>query len=241
MGKVTVQQYTTLNPISLCGEEAGICWGADTSSYEANKKRGIACINSGHGRVMEYPQVYLVLEGYSARVIRELYTHIGGGPTRLQASTRYIQYGDFDFVLPPSVEKNGEAKSIYSKIMKEISAAYRQLEDENIPKEDIANILPLGMETKIVVRTNLRNLLDMAHQRLCSRAYWEFRQLMRDIMKALSEYSDEWQTLVNLEFVPKCKVCGFCIEERGCGLRPNKDKIAIVERQNLQVYEDDGK
>ncbi len=33
-----------------------------------------------------------MLEGYSARVIRKWYTHIGGQPTRLQASTRYIDY-----------------------------------------------------------------------------------------------------------------------------------------------------
>ena len=36
MGKVTVQRYTIDNPISLMGEEAGICWGAGTSDEEKN-------------------------------------------------------------------------------------------------------------------------------------------------------------------------------------------------------------
>ena len=31
MGKVTIQKHTTLNPIQLIGEEAGICYGSDTS------------------------------------------------------------------------------------------------------------------------------------------------------------------------------------------------------------------
>ena len=34
------------------------------------------CILSGHGRVMEYVNVEMVLKGYSARVEREWYTHI---------------------------------------------------------------------------------------------------------------------------------------------------------------------
>ena len=78
-----------------------------------------------------------------------------------------------------------------------------------MPREDIANILPIGMTTKVVVRTNLRHLIDMSHQRLCNRAYWEFRQLMIDIMKALHEYSGEWATIVDEYFEPKCEVCGF--------------------------------
>ena len=31
MGKVIIQKYTTEMPISMIGEEAGICWNADTT------------------------------------------------------------------------------------------------------------------------------------------------------------------------------------------------------------------
>ena len=109
MGKVTVQSETTVNPLTLMGKEAGICYGANVSNQERNYRRGLDCLNSGHMRTAEYPQVYLVLEGYSARVIRELYTHIAGGPTRLQASTRYINYQHFKYIIPPSIENNAEA------------------------------------------------------------------------------------------------------------------------------------
>lgn len=54
----------------------------------------------------------MILDGYSARVIREWYTHIGGSPTRLQASTRYIDYEHgFDYVVPPSIEKDEAASA----------------------------------------------------------------------------------------------------------------------------------
>lgn len=87
MGTVTIQRFTYKNPISMIGEEAGVCWGADTSDPEKNYKRGLDCLENEHGRTFEFPDVYMILDGYSARVIREWYTHIGGAPTRLQAST----------------------------------------------------------------------------------------------------------------------------------------------------------
>jgi len=223
MGKIIIQPETTLDPISLIGREAGVCWGADINDAEKNYKRGINCLEAGHGRTWEYPQVYVVMDGYSARVFRELYTHIAGGPTRLQASTRYINYQKgFDYVTPPVIQKNAEAKEIFDNTMQNIVQAMQQLEAMNIPREDIAMMLPLGMESKVVLRTNLRNLIDMAHQRLCTRAYWEYRLLMKDLMKALTEYSDEWGYLVEKYFVPKCEVCGFCTEKSSCGRKPKR-------------------
>ena len=225
MGTVLIQKETTKDPVSLIGREAGVCWGADTEDAEKNYKRGLSCLASGHGRTWEYPQVYVVLDGYSARVIRELYTHIAGGPTRLQASTRYINYEKgFDYVTPHAIEENDEAKETYENAMESIVIALQTLEALGIPREDCAMLLPLGMTSKIVLRTNLRNLIDMSHQRLCTRAYWEFRELMQDLMKALAEYSDEWKYLTENWFMPKCEVTGFCTEAKSCGRMPKKEK-----------------
>ena len=61
--------------------------------------------------------------------------------------------------------------------MGQIQTAIGQLEQIGIKREDSAMLLPLGMATKVVCRTNLRGLIDMAHQRLCMRAYSEFSAL----------------------------------------------------------------
>ena len=223
MGRIIIQSETTLDPISLIGREAGVCWGADISDEEKNYKRGVDCLESGHGRTWEYPQVYMVLEGYSARVIRELYTHIGGGPTRLQASTRYINYQKgFEYVTPPTVEKNEAAKEVYDNAMNEILSAMQKLDQLGIPREDSGMLLPLGMESKVVLRTNLRNLVDMSHQRLCTRAYWEYRLLMKELMEQLSGYSKEWKYLVENYFKAKCDVSCFCTEKNSCGRKSKK-------------------
>ena len=220
MGTVTILKETTKNPLTLIGERAGVCWGADTGSPEKNRKRGIDCIESGHGRTLEFVNVEMVLDGYSARVIREWYTHIGGAPTRLQASTRYIDYENFDFVTPQSIRDNEQAKERYAYVMNQIAMALFSLERWGIPREDAAMLLPLGMTTRIVDKRNLRNLIDMSRQRMCNRAYWEFRELFDDICDALANYSEEWAWIVNSCFHEKCVELGYCPEKHGCGKYP---------------------
>ena len=158
MGKIIILDETTRNPITLMGKRAGVCWGGDVQNQDKNYARGLDCLKSNHGRVLEYVNIETIIQGYSARVIREWYTHIGGAPSRLQASTRYIDYSDFMCVVPDSVKLNKEALGIYERCLKEIRKSVAMLaSDCKIPREDIALLLPLGMETTIVDRRNLRN------------------------------------------------------------------------------------
>ena len=119
---------------------------------------------------------------------------------------------------------------IYQKFMNNVASTLQELEAVGIPREDSAMILPLGMETKIVDKRNLRNLIDMAHQRMCNRAYWEFRELFDDIRNALNNYSYEWKYIVENYFVPKCEYLGECPENHGCGMYENKqNSLAYTE------------
>lgn len=225
MGKVAILEETTRDPISLMGRRAGVCWGSDTENPEKNYKRGLECLASGHGRVMEYVNVEMILDGYSARVIREWYTHLGGAPTRLQASTRYVDYDAFSYVTPPGIALNEQAKARYDAAMRQISETCRFLEREcGVAREDAAMLLPLGMETRIVDKRNLRNLVDMSRQRMCGRAYHEYRDLFDDICEALSELSAEWRYLVGHYFMPKCMALGYCPEKKSCGKTPKKEE-----------------
>ena len=222
MGTITILPETTKNPITLMGQRAGCCWNANVSDDEKNYKRGLDCIKSGHGRVMEYANVEMIIDGYSARTIREWYTHLGGTPTRLQASTRYIDYNNFTYVTPTSIKKNTIALQIYKDMMSNISTSLKSLEALSIPKEDAAMGLPLAMTTKIVDKSNLRNLVDMSRQRMCSRAYHEYRELFKDICNALREYSDEWKWIVDNLFHAKCDEVGYCTEAKSCGRKPKR-------------------
>lgn len=226
---VQILEYTTKEPVTMIGKMAGICWNGDVSDDKKNYKRGMSCITSNHGRTLEFPDVYMKISGYSARVIREFYTHIGGLPTRLQESTRYIDYTDFDYVMPDSIRTNQDhilgdksARQCYDELMKNISETMVKLEERKVPREDIALCLPLGMTSSIVCKHNLRTLVDMSRQRMCMRAYHEYRDLMKDIYNALLNYSSEWKTIVQETFMSKCDMLGYCPEEKSCGKYPRR-------------------
>ena len=220
---IEVLKYDS-KPISFMGKVAGVCWGANLSNEEANYKRGIECIENNHGRVEEFADVVLVIDGYSARVIRELYTHVIG-TSRLQSSTRYIDYSDFDYYTPIAIKKDEQAKEIYDKFMKEVGDTYESLLGLGIKKEDIGNILPLGTTSKIVLKINVRALFHMFELRTCGRAYEEFRTLMIELRCTLRELDEEWEILCKDYFKPKCMVLGYCNEKYSCGLMPKKEEI----------------
>ena len=217
---ITVSPATTAHPISKMGQIAGVCWGADSKEpYEKTYKRGLECVMSGHGRVFECVNVEIVIENMSARAMRELYTHIAGGPTRLQESTRYVKYDKPSFFVPERF-KDYEP---YHDFMKQAFDNYAQLISKCFPKEDAANVLPLGMMSKMYLKTNLRMLENLMNQRLCSRAYKEMQTFANTLKNALVAYEDtfagygEWKEIADNIFVPKCVKLLYCPEKKCCG------------------------
>ena len=213
----------TENPLQLIGESAGICWNAPVDDPQKNILRAISCIEADHGRVLEYPDITIVIDGKSARAFRELYTHIGGGPTRLQSSTRYVDESNFKYYTPPSCQKDG-VREVYEKGMKQVAEFYGELIELGVPREDAANALPLGMDSKVVWTINLRSLVNFMNKRLCSRALLEIRQFANELRSMLMGRNVEWMWICENLFVPSCerykflnkKMC-FCIEKKGCG------------------------
>lgn len=197
----------TKNPISHIGKIAGVCYNSDITDSKKNYKRGLKNIKDNHGRTFEYVDVTLEISGYSARAIRELYTHIIG-TSRLQESTRYVTYNEdnFKYYIPDSIINNIEAKVKYESCMRNILHTYNDLLSLGIAKEDVANILPLGQMSKVVLKINFRALLHLAEMRLCERAYVEIRNMVYDMIHEISKIDDEWKELMSY-MKPKCKTC----------------------------------
>lgn len=226
MGTITILPETTKNPITLMGMRAGTCWNANITDNEKNYKRGLDCIKSGHGRVMEFVNVEMIIDGYSAKVLREYYTHIGGSPSRLQASTRYIDYSKgngFDYVTPQSISKDEDVAATWHSVMRYVNTNIQHLINNGVPIEDATMLLPLAYSSKMVDKRNLRSLVDMSRVRTCSRAYHEYRKMFNDICNALREYSDEWKWIVDNFFHAKCDEVGYCTESKSCGRKPKKE------------------
>lgn len=224
------------DPISLIGKNAAVCYGKPIDTVmgeydEADYKRGLACIKSGHGRALEYASVDVEVSGYSARCIREVYTHIVG-TTRLQESTRYIDMTDFGYFMPDSIRNNPKAHMLYVNLMDTVKATYEQLRALDIPVEDCANALPIAYNSRIAFKINVRSLLHLAEERLCRRAYHEIRDFIRELRATLYSYGDvnndlEWQEIA-LMMQPKCRNLGYCPEKNGCGMMISKNEAMRV-------------
>lgn len=219
---VEIQPYTILDPISIAGFESGVCYNSDIENTNKNYKRGLFNIKNGHFRTLEFAQVFMTIDNTSARVLRQLYTAIAGGPTRLQASTRYIDYDNFESIIPPSVEENKAALNKWNEVMKTIKEGIQYLECLKIPREDADMMLPLAMSSRMVLRTNARHLMDMSRVRLCARASEEYQILMDTIIDELSNYSEEWAELNSLIMGPRCAF-GACPESKNCPRKNSQD------------------
>ena len=222
--------YVDREPLEKMGRLAGICWNAPLDDREKNRRRAIDCIKATHWRVMEFVDITVVITGFSARCLRELYTHIGGSPTRLQESTRYVAENGFGFYTPAKCEGNQD----YEHAMNGIRHDYDLLIAAGIPREDAANVLPLGMDSKMVWKVNLRTLVNFFNRRLCSRALKEIRDLAGMLRKELSAVDDDWKVISDALFVPMCEIykwrnpamC-FCQETRCCGRHPKLEDLKL--------------
>jgi thymidylate synthase (FAD) len=236
MRKITILPQTTKDPLQLIGITSAVCYNADTSDKEKNKKRALDCIYSGHGRVLEWPNIELIVEGFSAKMMREAMRHIVGTSV-LQASTRYIDYEKgFSVVTPPSIEKNNDAAEAWYKAISDIKAAMSILKSLGVPKEDYTNLLPLAYESKMIWKLNLRALIHFFNQRKCYRSYHEIRDFCDELINQLANYSEQWSFICKELFVPKCEqyrsinedFC-FCTEAKGCGRHPNIKNLKIIK------------
>lgn len=237
---IEISEYTTKTPLKMIGEFAGECWGADITVDEKNLKRAFDCILSEHGRTEEFPDVYMIIDHSSAKMLRELYTHIGGSPTRLQASTRYIDYEKkgVPVITPPSVTNSDLATEAWNQTIEAIKNGMKALKALGVPNEDVTNLLPLAYQSKMVWKINLRTLINFMNKRLCTRAYWEIRSLSNEIKTQLSSYSEEWKQIADWLFVPYCErykfrnpdFC-FCTESKCCGKHPSIDNLTLVKKE----------
>ncbi len=213
---IEVLKYTE-EPLSFMGKVASICWHSKPS-----EQIGIDCMKSNHGRVMEYADVVLSISGYSDRMIRELYTQIIG-VSRLQSSTRYISYKNMEFYTPATIGLDKKALEAYERCMDEIKDTYGELLSYGIPKEDIANILPLGMKSEVVLKINLRAIMHLFELRTCARVLCEFRNFMDELDTILYNLDDEWEFIMENFMYTKCIKQGFCNEKKGCGFDKTDD------------------
>jgi len=92
-----------------------------------------------------------------------------------QISIRAVDPEGLNTVLPPTI--SGEQIKLFTKQGKSAREVYRKLIKAGVPRENARFVLPMGVETHIVVTMNARELLHFCRLRNDERAQWEIREL----------------------------------------------------------------
>lgn len=163
----------------------------------------------GHESPIEHVSFTFGAEGVSRTLTHQLVRHRMGSYS--QQSQRYVKLEQFEYIVPPAIENNEEAKKLFIQAMEEDQKYYDEISkllyDEHYKKyieeglnerqakmkaekesiEDARYIFPNACETKIVFTMNARSLLNFFKLRCCNRAQWEIRSLAIEMLKQVKE------------------------------------------------------
>lgn len=212
--EVKLISYTT-NPVDTIEEAASTCYDSSPTGGKIMNH----CYKSGHHSVLEFADFTFKISGVSRALTHQLVRHRLA--SYAQRSQRYCKETGFEFVVPPSIEKNIDAAIVYKNTMNMITDSYATLLNLGVPPEDARMVLPNACFTEICVKMNLRTFMNFCNERLCSCAQWEIRKMAKLMVAEVLKVAPELKTLL----VPKCEKHPdyfFCTEtkKRSCGKHP---------------------
>ncbi|MGE5584169.1 MAG: FAD-dependent thymidylate synthase [Bacillota bacterium] len=196
-------------------------------------------IEAGHLSPTEHASFTFTIEGVSRALSHQLVRHRIASYS--QQSQRYVNEQGFDYVVPPSVAANEQARRLFEEQMERARDAYRALV-ELVPREDARFVLPNACGTRLVVTMNCRSLYNFFERRLCERAQWEIRDLARAMLERVREVAPRLFSWVG----PPCEMRGCCPEGKmSCGRIESVSRRLIaatdVAKDNGETGEDEGR
>ena len=200
---VTLIQATE-KPIETIAKIASICYDSDPKNCLALVKH---LYRNGHHSVFEHIYFTFKIAGISRACSHQLVRHRHCSFT--QRSQRYCSEDGFETITPPAIERSDTARMTFDETMVDIDRAYGLLQEFGVANEDARYLLPNACVTEMYLSCNLRELIHIANERLCSRAQWEIRELVKQMVALVDP---ELQFML----VPKCQ-SGRIICNTPCG------------------------
>lgn len=199
--KVELIQKTE-DPVKTIAEIASICYDSHPDNPMGLVKH---LYKNGHHSVFEHVFFTFKVSGISRACSHQLvrYRHC----SFTQRSQRYCEEDGFQYVTPPTLDETTQAA--FEVAMYESQDDYARLVVNDVPKEDARFVLPNACTTELYISCNLRELIHMANERLCTRAQWEIRQVVAAMVDLVD---DELKFML----VPKCQ-SGYIICQSPCG------------------------
>lgn len=144
-------------------------------------------IKQGHTSILEHISFTFEIDGISRSCLAQLTRHRIGFSYSVE-SMRYVKMNGAEFVLPPSIEKNKVAKTLFNMAVNRSNYIYKILLGLGVKAEDARFILPLATKTNLVLTANLRALLHFFELRTHKSAQWEIRELAEKLKEIVQDY-----------------------------------------------------
>ena len=202
--KVTLLTHTE-NPDKAVAGAAKLCYSPasiDDLFQGLTEEKSAGFVNMlaeiGHESPIEHVSFTFGIEGVSRALLAQITRH------RMASfsvqSQRYVMETQFEYVIPPEIENDSEAKQLYIEAMEDDQRKYEQLTEILAEKhtkalieagkpegtarkeankkaiEDARFVLPNACTTKMILTMNARSLLNFFAHRCCNRAQWEIRE-----------------------------------------------------------------
>jgi thymidylate synthase (FAD) len=168
-------------------------------------------LDLGHYSTLEHTYFYFSVK--CSRVTSHQLVRQRIGTSYSQRSQRYVSEDKYDYIVPPSIQKDQEALDLFDDKMQEMKDMYNKLLELGIPKEDARFILPT-IKTNLMVSYNARSLYHFIKLRTCNRAQWEIRNLANQMLEQVKEVAPVLFEIAG----PPCVKEDYCPEgELSCG------------------------
>lgn len=193
----------------LCYSNAGIDGLLDNLESENTEKFLKMLVSIGHESPIEHASFTFGVEGVSRSLTHQLVRHRIASYT--QKSQRYVKEGQFEYVVPPEIAADEQAKQLFIQTMEQEQKAYDDLtailqkkhkqtfiaeglDEKEAEKraekkaiEDARYVLPNACTTAIIMTFNARSLYNFFEHRCCERAQWEIREMANQMLKLVKE------------------------------------------------------
>ena len=180
----------------LCYSPVGVDEIAENLTQESINKFLNMLVSMGHESPIEHVTFTFGIEGISRSCSHQIVRHRIASFS--QQSQRYVKLDQFEYIIPPEIERNEEAKKIfiesmnkcqedYDKLDKGVSEKKAKSQAEKMSIEDARYVFPNACETKMVFTINARSLYNFFHHRCCERAQWEIRELATEMLRLVRE------------------------------------------------------
>ena len=201
-------ERTVAAAAKLCYSSSGINQLNDSLTDEKAASFVEMLSEIGHESPIEHASFTVGIEGVSRSLLAQITRH------RMASfsvkSQRYVREGSFEYVTPPEIAAEPEAKKIYDEIMAEDQERYDRLaailkekhikafmaegKDEKTAArlaekkaiEDARFVLPNACETQMVMTMNARSLMNFFKVRCCRRAQWEIQDVANQMLALVS-------------------------------------------------------